>query len=766
MSTQAKTPETQTDDPKDHLKDPYAHPAAGRGALIHTMKHLLREKALVTGPQALYHMNQPDGFDCPGCAWPEPGHVSHFEFCENGAKAISAEATTKRVDRDFFAKHTVSELLAKEGYWLEQQGRLTEPMEYDRASDKYVPISWEALFAKLGAALRGLATPDEAVFYTSGRTSNEAAFLYQLFGRHFGTNNFPDCSNMCHESSGVALGESVGVGKGTVTLEDFEKADCIFVIGQNPGTNHPRMLSELARAARRGCQIVVVNPLREKGLLEFLHPQDATAMITGKATSIATLYLQPKVGGDFALFSGMMKLLLEREDAGEKLLDRAFVAEHTEGFDAAMATVRATSWSDIEEQSGLTRDQIRLAADVYARSKGVIACWAMGLTQTKRAVDTIRQLVNLMLLRGNIGRPGAGLCPVRGHSNVQGDRTMGIYEKPAPAFLDALDRVFGSEGFVAPRKNGYDVVEGIEAMHSGKAKVFIAMGGNFAAATPDSAVTEEALRHCEVTAHVTTKLNRSHLVTGKAAFILPCLGRSEKDIQAGKPQSVTVEDSMSMVHASIGRATPASPLLMSEPAIVCALARATLPDSRLPWEAWADDYSKLRDRIAETLPAFQGFNERIKTPGGFYLGNTAAERRWVVAGGKARFSDVALPLLKVPEGALLLMTLRSHDQYNTTIYGLDDRYRGVYNERRVVFLHPLDMAERGIAPDARIDLTSVWEDGQERVAKDFRAAEYDIPRGCAAAYFPETNVLIPLNAFTPKSQTPLSKWIPVRITTR
>ena len=741
-------------------EEPYRHPAAGRGALLHSAKHLLREKALLTGPRALRHMNQPDGFDCPGCAWPEPGHASHFEFCENGVKAAAAETTTKRVGREFFARHTVSELRTKDGYWLEQQGRLVEPMEYDRASDKYVPIAWDALFAKLGAALRGLSSPDEAVFYTSGRTSNEAAFLYQLFGRSFGTNNFPDCSNMCHESSGVALGESVGVGKGTVTLEDFEKADAIFVVGQNPGTNHPRMLSELQKAARRGCQIVVINPLREKGLLEFLHPQDAVAMVTGKGTPLATLYLQPKVGGDFAVFTGMMKVLLERDEAGDTLIDRAFIAEHTEGFGAAMDAVRATPWRDIEEQSGLTRAQIELAADVYARSDAVIACWAMGLTQTKHAVGTIRQLVNLMLMRGNVGRPGAGLCPVRGHSNVQGDRTMGIYEKPAPAFLDGLDRVFG---MTSPRKHGYDVVEAIAAMHAGTAKVFFAMGGNFAAATPDSAFTEEALARCAVTAHVTTKLNRSHLVTGAAAFILPCLGRSERDLRGGKPQKVTVEDSMSMVHASEGRNPPASPQLMSEPAIVCALARATMPESPLPWEAWADDYGLLRDRIAEVLPAFKDFNERIKTPGGFYLGNSAGERRWTVEGGKARFDAAPLPILKVPEGALLLMTMRSHDQYNTTIYGNDDRYRGIYNERRVVFLHPQDMAERGLAEGARVDLTSVWEDGQERVAKDFRAVEYDIPRGCAAAYFPETNVLVPLNAFTAKSQTPLSKWIPVRI---
>jgi molybdopterin-dependent oxidoreductase alpha subunit len=745
------------------LKAPYGAPAAGIGALTNSAKHLLREKALVTGPLALRRMNQPDGFDCPGCAWPEPGKVSHFEFCENGVKAMAAESTTKKVTREFFAAHTVTELRAKDGYWLEQQGRLTEPMAYDRAADKYVPISWQALFARLGGALGSLENPDEAVFYTSGRTSNEAAFLYQLLGRSLGTNNFPDCSNMCHESSGVALNESVGVGKGTVTLEDFEKADAIFVVGQNPGTNHPRMLSELEAAAKRGCRIVVLNPLRERGLQKFLHPQHAVDMMIGKASPIATLYLQPLVGGDFAVFTGMLKDLLGRDAS---LLDHAFIAEHTAGFEEMAASVRAATWESIEEQSGLTRAQIRLLTDVYAGAERVIACWAMGLTQNKHAVATIQQLTNLMLARGNVGREGAGLCPVRGHSNVQGDRTMGIYEKPAPAFLDGLDRVFGPRGFTAPRAHGYDVVEAIAAMHDRKVKVFIAMGGNFAEATPDSTFTEEALRRCGITAHVSTKLNRSHLITGGEAYILPCLGRSEKDVRAGVTQSVTVEDSMSMVHASTGRNTPASPDLLSEPAIVCGLARAALPNSAIPWEAYADDYSLLRDKIAEVLPAFAGFNDRIRRPGGFYLGNSAAERRWTVAGGKARFTSMPLPTLEVPPGALRLMTLRSHDQYNTTIYGLDDRYRGIYNERRVVLLNPLDVESRGLVADQIVDLVGVSPDGVERVAEKFRVVEYDIPKGCAAAYFPETNVLVPLSSFADKSQTPLSKFIPITLRKR
>ncbi len=744
------------------MKDtsPESEPAAGPGALWASAKHLWREKALAAGSRALLHMNQNDGFDCPGCAWPEPGEASHFEFCENGVKAIAAETTGKRVTREFFARHSVSELREKDGYWLESQGRLTEPMAYDRESDRYVPISWEAVFDRLGNAFRSLGHPDEAVFYTSGRTSNEAAFLYQLFGRALGTNNFPDCSNMCHESSGVALTESIGVGKGTVTLEDFEKADAIFVIGQNPGTNHPRMLTQLEKAVRRGCRIVAINPLRERGLLSFLHPQKPLAMALGRGTPIASLYLQPLVGGDFAAFAGLIKDVLER---GEAAWDRGFIAAHTEGFEALEATARATPWNLIEEQSGLSRAQIKLAADIYVGASSVIACWAMGLTQNKHAVATIQQVANLMLLRGNLGRPGAGLCPVRGHSNVQGDRTMGITEKPSPAFLDALDRVFDIR---SPRGRGYDTVEAIEAMHQGKVRIFFGLGGNFAAATPDTALTEAALRRCACTAHVSTKLNRSHLVTGREAFILPCLGRSEIDLRGGRAQKVTVEDSMSMVHASVGRKAPASPQLRSEPAIVAALARAVLPASAIPWERFADDYALIRDRIAEVLPAFRDFNRRIETPGGFYLGNSAAERRFQTAAGKARFLAAPVPVLRLPEGALRLMTLRSHDQYNTTIYGLDDRYRGIRGRRRVVFLHPADLEARGLSAEDGVDLIHCSEDGSVRVAEDFRVVEYDIPRGCAAAYFPETNVLVPLASVADKSGTPTSKFIPVTLRKR
>ena len=533
----------------------YKGPAGGWGALRSVARQLLQHRIALKGARTLLSANQPDGFDCPGCAWPDREETGSFGFCENGVKAVAAEATADRATPEVVGRHTVTELRGWGDHELEGMGRLTEPMAYDAETDRYRRVSWDEAFATVAHHLNALPSPDAAIFYTSGRTSNEAAFLYQLFGREFGTNNFPDCSNMCHESSGVALNESVGVGKGTVTLEDFEKADAIFVIGQNPGTNHPRMLSELEKAAKRGCEIVVLNPLREPGLLKFLHPQHAVDMVIGKGTPIATMYLQPLVAGDFAVFTGLIKSVLER---GEEILDRAFIETHTSGFETLAATVRETPWSLIEEQSGLSQAQIVMMADIYVRSKSVIACWAMGLTQNKHAVATIQQVVNLMLLRGNVGRPGAGLCPVRGHSNVQGDRTMGIYEKPSAAFLDSLDRVFGIR---SPRKHGYDTVEAIAAMHEGKAKVFIAMGGNFAEATPDSAFTEDALRRCAVTAHVSTKLNRSHLITGREAYILPCLGRSEIDMREGKPQKVTVEDSMSMVllASSMMNLSPRSP---------------------------------------------------------------------------------------------------------------------------------------------------------------------------------------------------------------
>jgi molybdopterin-dependent oxidoreductase alpha subunit len=735
---------------------------------------LWQEKAVLTGGQALLRMNQAGGFDCPGCAWPEPEKRSSFEFCENGVKAIAAETTTKRVDPAFFARHTLADLETRDGYWLEQQGRLTHPLRYHAGTDRYAPCTWEEAFAGIGRHLRDLSNPDEAVFYTSGRASNEAAFLWQLFARALGTNNLPDCSNLCHESSGVALNESVGIGKGTVTLDDFEKAELILVIGQNPGTNHPRMLSELQKASRRGCPIIAINPLKEKGLTSFVHPQDALNMAMNKGTAIASLYLQPLVAGDFALVWGMMKAVFEAQadgavlPNGERLapgnaLDTVFLAEHCLGLDALRAAVEAATWGNLADQSGISEAQMREAAGHYLQSKATIACWAMGLTQNKHAVATIQQVVNLMLLRGNVGKPGAGLCPVRGHSNVQGDRTMGIYEKPSAEFLGSLQRVFG---FTPPAHHGYDVVNAIEAMHAGKVRVFLGLGGNFAAATPDTAFTEAALRKADLTVHIATKLNRSHVVHGRDAYVIPTLGRSEIDMRGSGPQEVTVEDSMSMVHGSRGRLQPASPHLRSEVAIVCGLAAAALVDSPIPWLDLAEDYGLIRDRISEVLPAFRDFNRRIENGASIYLGNSARERNWTNGKGRALLVTAPLPQIALAQGRLRLMTLRSHDQYNTTIYGNDDRYRGIRGERRVVFMHVEDLAARGLHPLDAIDMVSFDSQGRERLAPDFRVVAYDIPRGCAAAYFPETNVLVPIDSVADRSGTPTSKFIEIEIRAR
>jgi len=735
------------------ISDPYPHPAGGWGALQASLRIAREETGLVRGAKTLLRVNQPDGFDCPGCAWPDPAHAQAMEFCENGVKAVTWEATTKRVTRDFFAQHTVSELRTWSDRDLEAQGRLTEPMRYDRATDRYEPIAWDEAFALIGERLRAMAHPDRAVFYTSGRTSNEAAFLYQLFVRRLGTNNLPDCSNMCHESSGVALGEAIGVGKGTVTLDDFDAADCILLIGQNPGTNHPRMLSVLQHAAGRGCKIITLNPLRERGLVEFLHPQHKLAMLTGRGTAISTRYLRVTVGGDLAALKGVCKHVVERD-----ALDRDFIAQHTHGFDAFRDDVLRTPWEEIERQSGLTRDELRQVADDYVTGGRVIACWAMGLTQHKHAVATIQMVVNLLLLRGNIGKPGAGVCPVRGHSNVQGDRTMGIYEKPPGSFLDALRREFG---FEPPREHGLDTVAAIKAMAAGEVDVFFAMGGNFAAATPDLPYTHRALERCRLTAHVSTKLNRSHTVVGHDALILPCLGRTERDA-AG---AVTVEDSMSMVHASRGGNEPASPQLLSEPAIVARLARATFgEDDAIDWAALSEDYARLREHIARVLPAqFHDFNARIQTPGGFYLGNTARERRWLTATGRANFTTHAIPDLALPAGQLKLTTIRSHDQYNTTVYSENDRYRGVRGSRRVVFVHADDLHAMNLADGDEVSIRSHFPDQMERVVTGFRVTAFDVPHGCAAGYFPELNPLVSVDSVADGSFTPTSKLIPITL---
>lgn len=742
---------------------PYGSAAGGWGSLKASVKELRRAGAILRGTRALRQVNQDGGFDCPGCAWPEPADRSTFEFCENGVKAVAAEATSRSVGRAFFAKHTVAELSAQSGRWLEAQGRLAEPLVYDPGSDRYVPVSWEDAFERIGAVLRELATPDEALFYTSGRTSNEAAFLYQLFGRELGTNNFPDCSNMCHESSGSALGASIGIGKGTVTLADFDAADGIFVIGQNPGTNHPRMLTVLERAARRGAAIVSINPLKERGLETFLHPQRVGAMMTGRGTTISQLYLQPLVGGDMALIKGMMKCVIEAEDAAPgTVLDHDFIGEHTVGSEEVLADCRSVTWDWIEAQSGLSRAQIGEAAKVYLASERVIICWAMGLTQQVHSVATLQTVVNLMLLRGNLGKPGAGLCPVRGHSNVQGDRTVGITERPKAPFLDALGRVFG---FTPPRKHGLHVVDAIGAMAERRARGFVGMGGNFVAATPDRDYTERAVRSCALTVQISTKLNRSHLVHGDEAFILPCLARSEVDVQQSGPQRVTVEDSMSMVHASRGRLAPSSDHLMSEPAIVAGLAKAALPDSVVPWDDLVADYARIRDKIAAVIPGFEGYDQRIDEPGGFYLGNSAGDRRWLTASGKAEFKVHPIPDLSLPSGQLRLMTMRSHDQYNTTIYSDDDRYRGIRNNRRVILCHPKNLDEQGLSHGDHVDIVSCFPD-HERRAEDFTVVAYNIPAGCAGAYFPETNVLVSVRSTAEVSGTPTSKFIPIRLVAR
>ncbi|MFG5777801.1 FdhF/YdeP family oxidoreductase [Comamonas sp. J-3] len=746
----------------------YKGPAGGWGALNSVKNTLLQQDIAIKGAKTLLSANQPDGFDCPGCAWPDRNHASTFEFCENGVKAVAAEATARRAGPELFAKHTVSDLAQQSDFWLEDQGRLTHPMVYDPASDHYRPIAWDDAFAIIAKHLNALPDPNEAIFYTSGRASNEAAFLYQLFVREFGTNNFPDCSNMCHEPSGSAMRPQIGVGKGTVELVDFEKADAIFIFGQNPGTNHPRMLGELREAHKRGARIVSFNPLRERGLERFADPQDKLEMATLGSTPISTHYFQLRVGGDLAAVKGMMKHVLEQDGARGNVLDRAFIAEHTSGFEALVQSLRGESWQIIEEESGLTEAQLRSAADVYIEAKSVIACWGMGITQHMHSVATIQMIVNLLMLRGNLGRPGAGACPVRGHSNVQGDRTMGIWEKPPAALLDKLRDVYG---FEPPRQNGVDTVEAIEAMRDGKGKVFFALGGNFAAATPDTYETWKALQRCDLTVHVTTKLNRSHVVHGKEALILPCLGRTEIDMQAAGVQGVTVEDSMSMVHISMGINPPASEHLLSEPAIVARLAHATLgAKSRVNWLQLMGNYALIRDEIEKVFPDFANFNQRVAVPGGFRLRNTASERVWSTANGKATFyaHDVPrdTPSHKARERVrdqivFTLLTTRSHDQYNTTIYGMDDRYRGVFGQRRVVFINAEDIRALGMKDGDWINIRTVWDDGQERRADGFKLVAYNIPRGDIAAYYPETNPLVPLSAVAANAGTPTSKSIPV-----
>ncbi len=754
--------------------EPYTNPAGGWGALLSVARNLKRQEVFKKGAITLLNINQPTGFDCPGCAWPEKKDAHAFNFCENGAKAVAFEATSKRVTPDFFATHTVSWLSEQSDFLLEDSGRLTDPMRYDSATDKYVPISWDDAFALIAKHLHALNHPDQAAFYTSGRASNEAAFLYQLFVRAFGTNNFPDCSNMCHETTSVGLRDSIGLGKGTVTLEDFDIADAIFSFGHNPGTNHPRMLGTLREVSRRGGNIVAINPLKERGLERFQDPQAPVEMMTNGSTPISRYYFQPNVGGDYALMFGMLKHLREWDiqalAAGKKsVFDRSFIEINTVGFDAMMEEIDRTAWSDIHAHTGLSPEHLESLAKMYLDAKTAIFCWGMGITQHRNGTANVHMLANLMLARGHIGRPGAGLAPIRGHSNVQGDRTMGINERPSPKLLDSLDRVFGIK---SPREHGFGVVDTIKAMYEGGVKVFIGLGGNFAVATPDTPYTQEGLRRCDLTVQIATKLNRSHLVCGKEALLLPCLGRTEIDMQQHGPQAVSVEDSMSNVHLSAGRNEPASKNLLSEPDIVARMAAAVLPDSDIKWKWYVESYDRIRDSIEDVFDEFHDFNTRVYQPGGFHLEHPANQHVWNTPVGKAQF--LITPLAEVyadkenkyaeqytGSKVYTLMTTRSHDQYNTTLYGLDDRYRGVFGQRRVLFMNAEDIAAAGFVADQWVDIESIYSDGVKRVVQSFRIVPYNIPRGSLAAYYPETNPLVALSSHDKYAKIPASKSVPV-----
>lgn len=734
--------------------------AAGPLAVIQTAKHILAEMGIGRGLKSLLALNQKGGIDCPGCAWPDPDDERSgiAEYCENGAKAIAEEATTKSLTADFFAKNSVYDLSLLSDYEIGKKGRIAQPMYLPKGTSHYQEISWNEAFAKIGNKLQNLASPNEAIFYTSGRTSNEAAFLYQLFVREYGTNNLPDCSNMCHESSGVALNESLGIGKGSVKLEDFYKTELILIFGQNPGTNHPRMLSALKKAKQNGATIVSINPIKEAGLLSFANPQELKGAMNIKS-KLTDIYLQVKINGDMALLKALMYRLWEEDNKGIKVFDREFIKEHANGYEQLIAHLSTQNYEELIAQSGLEKSQIEEVVQLLISKTKIIACWAMGLTQHKNAVGTIQDIVNLLLLKGSIGKEGAGTCPVRGHSNVQGDRTMGIYEKPSKAFLDNIQKAFS---FEPPRDYGYDTVDAIHAMHAKKAKVFFAMGGNFLSATPDTHYTAEALRNCEMTVHVSTKLNRSHLIHGEEAIILPCLGRTDLDILNGEAQFVSVENSMGVVHSSQGNLIPISSKLLSEPAIVCYLAKASLPNSAIDWDSYSEHYDRIREAIERTIPGFENYNERIRIPEGFYLPNGARENVYHTSTQKANFTTTDLEIIPLQSHEYLMMTIRSHDQFNTTIYGLDDRYRGIYNERRVVLMNGEDMKKTGILNRDLVDLYN-FSGGIERVARKFIAIEYDIPRQCIATYFPETNVLVPISETADKSGTPVSKSVVVEI---
>ena len=742
-----------------------SHPktsSVGIPAITSSLKMSLDEMGAVRTLRTLLKVNHTDGFDCPSCAWPDPDpeHRKLAEFCENGARAVAWEATRKRVDADFFSNHSVSELRKWDHHSLEACGRITEPIHLSPGSDHYRPISWERAIELIADRLRALADPNRAVFYTSGRASNEAAFVYQLLARRLGTNNLPDCSNMCHESSGAALSETIGVGKGVVTLDDItDHADLIIIAGQNPGTNHPRMLTALEQAKRRGARIVAINPLPESGFTRFRNPQTLRGLV-GRGTVLADRLIQARVNGDLALFAGLNRILIEREDAAPgKVLDRDFIDRFCDGFDSAVGSWRSLDWNTLEQMSGVARRELERLADDVISAGNIVVCWAMGLTQHRNAVATIREIVNFLLLRGNIGRPGAGPSPIRGHSNVQGDRTMGVWEKMPDSFLDRLCVEFG---FDPPRQHGWDTVDSIRAMRDGKVDVFFALGGNFVAATPDTRVTEAAMSNCLLTVHVATKLNRSHLFHGTEALVLPCLGRSERDVRGSGEQFVTVEDSMSVVHSSQGSVAPVSGSLQSEVAIVASLGHALFGED-IGWRAMGDDYRIIRQHIEHVIPGFHSFDQRVSTPGGFTLPREPHDSRtFPTATGKARFTVNPPTAPHVPDAHLLLQSIRSHDQFNTTVYGLDDRYRGIYGGRRVVLVNRHDLGSLGLRDGDMVDLVSVWDDGERR-AEGFRVVDYPTTPGCAATYFPEANVLVPLDSTAEVSNTPVSKSVVIRL---
>ncbi len=743
------------------------HTAGGIPAILSSMKHAFGEAGVIRGTRELTRLNQKTGFDCPGCAWPDPdGHRSFTEFCENGAKAIAEEGTTLRADPDFFKIHSVQELSSWSDYHIGKAGRLTHPMVLKPNASHYEQISWDEAFTLIAEELNGLSSPDEAIFYTSGRTSNEAAYAYQLFVRLFGTNNLPDCSNMCHESSSVALKDAIGIGKGSVTLEDFDHADTILILGQNPGTNHPRMLTTLAQAAHRGAKIISVNPLFETGLQNFIHPQHFWRWL-GPAQTISTLHMPLRIGSDIALLKGIMKDLFEMEDARPgSVLNHEFIRTKTDGFEAFAESVRKADWQTILEQTSLTRERIRAASEIIAQSKSMIICWAMGITQQTEGVATIREIVNLLLMGGHFGRPGAGCCPVRGHSNVQGDRSVGIWEKPPKPLITALKERFQ---FDPPTEDGLDVVNAIKAMHSGRAKVFFAMGGNFLSATPDSEFTAQALKNTRLTVHCSTKPNRAHFVHGTKALILPVLGRTEVDEQKSGEQFVTVEDSMSVVHMSQGTLSPGdNQQKLSEVAIVCRLAQAvfkgTEKAAKVNWQQMMENYDLIRDHIDKTIEGFLNYNRRVREPGGFYLPHGVRDTTtFNTETGFGRFYAGDVPVIDLQPGQLILTTIRSHDQFNTTIYGLNDRYRGISNGRRVIFMNESDIEQLGFVDGQWIDITSHFR-GETRVAPKFMIVKYEIPRKCVAIYYPEGNVLVPIDAVVQKSNTPVYKSLIVTLT--